>query len=223
MTDTATPRASIADAAPPARRLRRARWNDRRVLVGVALAGVSVFGVAQVVSAADQTSGVWTMTHDLGPGVSITAGDVSVSAVHLDTDAPYFGEASSPVGSVTTRGFAAGELVARAGVAAEGSAAETRFLTLPIERHHLPGDLARGEQVDVYLVERTVSGEPTGQPSLVLAAATVAEVEDGDSRFGGSGLELGVALSVPLADVAELVAAEARGTLTLVRVPLDLS
>lgn len=221
MTSTVVSPSQTAGQSPPGRRLSRSRWSDRRILVGAALAALSVFGVAQVVGAADQTTSVWTVTRDLGDGVTVTTDDVAMAAVRLDQLGPYFVGSSSPVGTVTTRSFASGELVTRSGVVSGADTPDLRWLTLPIERNHLPGDLQRGEQVDVYLVERTPSGEPTGEPVLVLAEATVAEVADSDSRFGGGGLELGISLSVPVEDVAPLVAAEARGMLTLVRVPAD--
>ena len=100
---------------------------------------------------------------------------------------------------------------------------ELRWVTLPVSIHRMPADLTRGEQVDVYLVPRSTSGEPTKRPELILAKATVADVDDGDSNFGGASLELGVALAVPPEDVAPLVDAEARGTITLVRVPASQS
>jgi len=221
MTSTATTAPSGMPDSPPARRLARSRWTDRRLLIGVGLVVASVLGVTRVVAVADQTVQVWSVQTDLASGVAIAADDIELTSVRLGTLTPYYVGDDSPLGAVTVKDFTAGELVTRTGVESADDAPDLRWLTLPVERHHLPADLRRGEQVDVYLVERTSGGEPLGEPRLVLTAATVADVDEGDSRFGGSSLELGISLSIASQDVATLVDAEARGTLTLVRVPLD--
>ncbi|MFZ0324879.1 MAG: hypothetical protein WAN48_12220, partial [Actinomycetes bacterium] len=59
---------------------------------------------------------------------------------------------------------------------------------------------------------------PVGGPRLVLSAVTVDSVDDDGSRFGGSSLETGVVVAVAPDDVAALVGASSRGSLTLVRV-----
>jgi hypothetical protein len=218
--DTVTAETSTLPGSPRARRLVQARWSDPRMLFGALLVVGSLVGVSWVVAAADNTVEVWAVRTDVAEGTTITTDDVELVSVRLASLAPYLGRDESPVGAVVIRGFASGELVSAAGVARAGDAPEQRLITLPVERHHMPVDLQRGEQVDVYLVERAVSGEPEGAPKLVLEAATVADVDDGDSRFGGTSLELGIALAVLPADVESLVAAEARGTITLVRVPV---
>jgi hypothetical protein len=221
MTKTLTTTPAALPDSPPAPRLSRPRWTDQRLVIGVVLVVASVAGVTRVVAMADQTVEVWSVKSDLAGGVTIASDDLELTAVKLDTLGPYFVGDDSPRGTVTLKGFAAGELITRTGVESAADAPDLRWLTLPVERHHLPADLRRGEQVDVYLVERTGSGEPLGEPQLVLTSATVADVDEGDSRFGGSSLELGISLSIASKDVASLVDAEARGTLTLVRVPLD--
>lgn len=219
MTATLPTRSSTRAPSPP--RLHRPRWTDPRLLVGVALAVGSAIGVTQVVSSADATEQMWMVSKDLARGTTITADDVVATSVQLDDYGPYLKATNEIEGAVATRNFAAGELLAASGIASEGQTPTLRWVTLPVGVHRLPADLSRGEQVDVYLVERTVGGEPTGEPILVLEQATVADVDTGDSRFGGGSLELGVALAVAPEDVAALVDAVAQGTVTLVRVPLS--
>lgn len=206
-------------SSPPARRLMRPQWTDARLWIGLALVVVSVVGVTRVVAAASATDQLWMVQQELAAGTTIAADDVALTSVRLSTLTPYLSAAESPVGAVTTRNYAAGELLSDDGVKSPTDAPPLRWLTLPIGTNHLPADLARGQQVDVYVVERSGSGEPVGEPTLVQEAVTVAAVDDGDSRFGGSSLELGIALAVSPSDVASLVAAEASGTLTLVRIP----
>ena len=62
--------------------------------------------------------------------------------------------------------------------------------------------------------------KPDGAPELVLRNAIVAGVDDDSGTFGGTSLEIGVALSLPDEQVAKVLDAQARGTLTLVDVPV---
>lgn len=211
--------ATAAPASAPARRLRPVPWTDRRLVLGVLLVVGSVIGVVALVTASDRTVGVYAAARALAPGMTVTADDVELSRVLLPSTTPYLTEDADPVGSVVVRPVAAGELLPRGAVVAADAAPERRLVTVAVERHHLPDDLARGERVDVYVVERDATGGAVGEPVLVLAEVTVDAVDGDGSRFGGSSLETGVVLAVAPDDVAGLVGAAARGSVVLVRVP----
>lgn len=211
--------ASVAPASPPARRFRPASWTDRRLVVGILLVVGSLVGVVAVVATADDSVAVWGVRADLAPGMTVTADDVGLEQVRLPSTSAYLGDDANPVGSVVVRAVSAGELLPAVAVVAADVAPDRRLVTVPVERHHLPQDLARGERVDVYLVERDAIGGAVGDPRLVLAAATVDAVEDQGSRFSGSSLETGVVLAVGADEVTDLVGATARGSVVLVRVP----
>jgi Flp pilus assembly protein CpaB len=84
----------------------------------------------------------------------------------------------------------------------------------------MPSDLDVGRRVDVYVVERGASGAADGPPQLVLRNAIVSSVDGDSGTFGGTSLEVGVALSLPDEQVAKVLDAQARGSLTLVDVPV---
>lgn len=204
----------------PARRIPTARWTDRRVVVGAVLALGSLLGVVLLVNATNHTTQVWVFRADLASGTQITPDDIELSPVKVPDASRYLTASQSPVGSVTKSSVATGELVGPGSLVGEDSV-NTRLVTLPVERHHLPVDIQRGQAVDVYEVARGSDGRPVGDPKLVLSAVTVAGVDDASSHFGGSSLEVGVVLTVPADNVSKLVAADAGGTLTLVRVPSE--
>jgi hypothetical protein len=179
----------------------------------------SVAAMVAVVTAADDTVEIWTARSNLAPGLTVSAGDVELAAVQLPSTDAYLEASADPVGAVVLQPVAAGELLPASAVAAADAAPARRLVTVPVDRHHVPIDLVRGEQVDVYLVERDATGSTVGDPVLVLAAATVDAVDDGASRFGGSTLQTGVVLAVDPAAVTDLVSAAARGSVVLVRVP----
>ena len=208
--------------SPPGARLRRRRWRDPRLVVGALLVVASALGVLWVVSAADQRVVVWAAGADIASGSPVTPDRVVQVAVQVpDLDAYWPADDALPEGAVATHDLAAGELLSRAGVETVQASA-VRVVTLPVLRNQMPAELGVGGRVDVYVVERAATGEPGGPPELVLRDAIVASVDSGSGAFGGSSLELGVALSVPEDRVPDLLDAQARGTLTLVDVPVTV-
>ena len=210
--------------SPPGVRAATRRWRDPRLVIGMVLIAASMLGMTWVMTASDDTVEVWAVTDDVLAGSpvdpsSLTRVRVAVPdpALYASTDSPI------PPGAVAARDFGAGELLTVLGMKTPGSTEALRVVTLPVLRHQMPADLSVGDRVDVYLVERAASGEPQARPRLVLPRATVADVGDDGGAFGGTSLETGVALSVPESEVATVVDAQARGTVTLVDVPVGSS
>jgi hypothetical protein len=209
--------------SPSGVRLERRRWRDPRLLAGVILVLASGVGITWAVNAADDRVAVWVVDADIPAGAQVVMDDLRATDVQVP-EADAYWTASQVLGAdlIAQRDFAAGELLTRAGVTT-ASQQDLRNVTLPVLRHQMPADLDVGRRVDVYVVERGVSGEPDGAPRLVLRSAIVAAVDGGSGAFGGTSLEVGVALSVPSEDVAKVLDAQARGTLTLVDVPVNSS
>lgn len=210
-------------ASPAGVRVERQRWRDPRLIAGVLLVLVSAVGITWAVNAADDRVAVWVVDADIPAGAPVLSEQLRAVEVQVpELDAYWAASEALQDELVTQQDFAAGELLTRAGVTSADQQ-DLRHVTLPVLRHQMPADLGVGRRVDVYVVERGVSGEPDGAPRLVLRNAIVASVDGGSGAFGGTSLEVGVALSVPSEDVAEVLDAQARGTLTLVDVPVSSS
>lgn len=207
--------------SPAGARLPRRSWRDPRLVLGVALVITSVVAVVVTVRASDDRVAVWAAHDDLVAGTTLDADDLVAVPVQVPDLGPYM-SAAVPVapGAEVVRDVGAGELLTDVALRDPSELRDVRVVTLPVLRNQMPADLIAGDRVDVYLVERDGAGEPAGPPHEVLAAVSVASVDDDSGAFGGASLEVGVALAVPHDDVTELVAAQARGTLTLVDVPL---
>lgn len=224
VTATTSAASTLAPPSPPGARLSRRRWRDPRLVVGALLVVSSVLAMAWVVAASDDTLVVWAVTDDLPAGSPVTAADVAAVHVQLPEVGPYLLAADPvPAEAVALRDFAAGELLTSVGIDEPGDQSGLRVVTLPVLRNQMPADLEVGDRVDVYVVVRGSAGEPDGPPRLVLGSASVADVDDDAGAFGGTSLETGVALSVPGDQVADVVNAQARGTVTLVDVPVGSS
>lgn len=228
MTPPATPPAPsgvpVLPPSPAGSRLPRRRWRDPRLLMGALLVVTSVIAMALVIGASDNTIAVWSVSDDLPSGSPVTAEDVQAVRVQLPNISPYLvADSDIPQDMIAARDFAAGELLTLAGLTQAADPDGVRVVTLPVLRNQMPADLAVGDRVDVYVVERGADGEPDGAPRLVIGSAAIADVDNDSGAFGGTSLETGVALSVPEDEVAAVVDAQARGTVTLVDVPVGSS
>jgi hypothetical protein len=211
--------------SPPAARLATPRWLDARLVGGLVLVLGSIAVGTRVVAAADDTQTVWAVTADLAAGSRLRDDHLRRVDVHLTGDTPghYLdARAAHPVGYLLTRPVNAGELLPAAAVAApDAVTGKRRFVTLPVERYHLPDDLRAGELVDVYVTVKSAAGGAEPRSLLVGAALTVAAVNRGSrGGFGAAGTgDVGVELSVPERDARGIVAAAQSGPIDLVRVP----
>ena len=209
-------------SSPAASRLGGPRRLDGRLVGGVLLVLLSVVLGARVVSAADHSQLVWAAAHDLAPGATVEATDLTAVHSRLFGAGRLYLSAergTAPSGYVVRRPIAKGELVPVGALGRHST--DTRLVTVPVKQFHLPPGLGADQRVDVYVTVKPRGTETAAPPQLVLPAAVVVSVQRGGGRLGGSGAENGVVLRVPSASVETLVAAIQRGDIDLVRVPSD--
>lgn len=222
---------SPGGVSPKATRLTRARWRDARLLFGVLLVMTSVVAGSRVLASADRTQLAWSVSADLAAGTRLTAADVELRAVRLDSTAGNYllGTGRSPVGALLLRPVSAGDLLPVAAISTGAAPADDRReVTVPVATFHYPVGLTRGQLVDVYVTpDASQAADPSTSsatasaesPELLIAAALVVTVEDSGSGFGGPSSSVGVVLSVPADQVAALVGGLRRGPVDLVQVP----
>ena len=94
-------------------RLRRPRWKDPRLIVGIVLVVASVLMGALLVSRLSETTPVLVTRSPIAPGDSIDASDLVVAEVRLgDQTDLYAGNVDAiPEGAVATRAVQEGELL----------------------------------------------------------------------------------------------------------------
>jgi hypothetical protein len=178
---------------PAATRADTPGWRDPRMWVGIAIVAASVVVGALVLGASDDTEPVWAAARPLGTGHVLVAGDVTVRRVHFEDVSgadPYYPAARPlPAGLRLAHGVGAGELLPRAAV---GSAATEQLRQVPISvaTDQVPGEVAAGASVDVYLRPSShagCQGSPvcTGRP--VLTGVLVLDAPPPDQELGPGG------------------------------------
>jgi hypothetical protein len=204
----------VTEPSPTAVRIAPTSWLDKRLVFGVLLVLTSVLLGARVLAAADDAQQVWAATRDLAAGTVIADGDLSLSRVRLFDSSGHYLAGAKPLGYVVQRSVSREELVPLTALSAPGKEVPRREVTVPVLTGHLPPDLVRGEQVDLYVSP----GDKGGRARLVLAGLTVADVVSGDG-LGATGQEQPVVLEVAPSQVLVLVQALSAGRVDLVRVP----
>ena len=117
------------DRAAPAEgaRLRRPRWRDPRLLVGLVLVLASVAGVVALLAAAQRTQTYWVAARDIAPGTPVDAAAFVPAEAQLGDAAGLYLTADhpAPAGQVVGAVVRRGELVP-AGVMAPADPARRR-------------------------------------------------------------------------------------------------
>ncbi|MBC7291585.1 MAG: SAF domain-containing protein [Actinotalea sp.] len=206
--------------APRAPRLRRPGWRDPRLLLGVALVGLSALLGSWAVGSAGRTAPVLVAREALVPGEALRAEMLRTVDVRLPEDGAQYLPADVDLAElVVTRVVREGELVPSSAVASAGDAA-TRAVAVTTGAE-VSSAVVEGSLVDLWFVPETpLGGAASPAPPRQLAAAlTVAEVGAATSTFSvGPGATVHVL--VPLDDLPEVLAAvRGAGTVELVPVP----
>jgi len=202
-----------------ATRLRRPRWTDPRLLVGLVLVAVATVAGARLLAVADDTAAVWATADEVRAGDPVRTDDLVVSRVRIADGADegaYLAAEDSPPGGVFTRDLAAGELVPVSAVGAEPGSGGAE-LSLSVALGDAPADLAIGDVVDVWAVpEEAVPRAADAQ--RVLAALPVLAVAEPSAALGGTERQVLLRLDDSGDALADPLGRLAGGSVVLVRV-----
>lgn len=206
-------------ASPPVKRLRRPRWSDPRLLVGLLIVAGSVVAGARLLAAADDTSAVWAVRADHRAGTPVSPDDVRSVHVRLDDSAANYVPADEPIepGDVWARDVRSGELL---GVRAMRPAGVAEVGELPViaAPGALPSDLGAGDRVDVWVSDPGETAT-TSSARLVLDGMRVLSVAGAPATMGEtSGYRVLLALETDRPGrLGDALGAISAGDVTLVR------
>lgn len=189
----------VVAPSPSPRRVRTPRWLDLRLVVGVALVLGSVLLGARVVSGADHTYQVLSVSHDLAAGTVLSDSDVQPVRVRLPDHGRgvYLDADTAVAGKQLNRALGRGELLP---AAALGSPDPSTTITVPFASGAAP-KLRAGERIVVWLSTRACPS------TVLLGEVTVQSVADSSGSAFGSGGGQNVVVAVPPALAQRIVTA----------------
>lgn len=205
-----------AAPAPVTMRLRRPRWKDPRLVVGIALVLLSIMLGSVLVSRLAETTTVLTARADIVPGDVITAEKLTAVDVRLgELEGLYVRDLDAiPEGSVALQTVRSGELLTVSAVG-QGAQAPLRPVVLPVEES-VAQSVSPGGQVELWRTREGLDGSPP-TAELLIDSAVVRRVDEG-SAIGMRSMT--VEVLVPAEDVPLVLEALAEGArLDVIGVP----
>ncbi|WP_394215840.1 SAF domain-containing protein [Brachybacterium vulturis] len=162
-------------------RLRKPRWKDPRLIVGIVLVVASVLMGAVLVSRLSETTAVLVARSAIVPGDAISAEDLMVVELRLgeQTDR-YVGTVEAvPAGAVALRTIRAGELVP---ISAIGQSAEVplRPVVIPVEAS-VAESVVPGATVELWHTSPGGEEGADAQARLLVPDAVVRRIDEGSS------------------------------------------
>ena len=197
-----------ADA--PVMRLRRPRWKDPRLIVGIVLVLASILMGALLVSRLSATTPVLVARGPIVPGDPLESADLTTVELRLgDHRDQYVGTLEAiPEGAVAAAPVQAGELVP---VSAVGQSEDVplRPVVIPVEAT-VAESVVPGASVELWHTSPAVADGGTGEAELLVPDAIVRRIDEGSSLGMRS---MSVEVLVPaenLAPVLEVLAQDER-------------
>ena len=185
----------------PVMRLRRPRWKDPRLIVGVVLVVASVLMGALLVSRLAETTPVLVARSPIVPGDPIDPDNLTLVEMRLgDQHDLYLGALEAiPDGSVATRAVQAGELLP---LSAVGQSADVplRPIVIPVDST-VAESVAPGVSVELW---HTAAAQESGdvEAELLVERGVVRSIDEGSSLGMRS---MAVEVLVPSDDLAAVL------------------
>lgn len=186
----------------PMMRLRRPRWKDPRLIVGIVLVVSSVLMGALLVSRLSETTPVLVARSPIVPGDPIDTADLVMVEMRLgDQTDLYAGNVDSvPAGAVATRTVQEGELLPMSAI---GQAADVtlRPVVIPVDAT-VAESVVPGATVELWHTAPTGVDTEDAQAVLLVPDAVVRRIDEGSSLGMRS---MAVEVLVPSGSVGEVL------------------
>lgn len=162
-------------------RLRRPRWKDPRLIVGIVLVVASVLMGALLVSRLSETTPVLVARSPIVPGDAIDPDNLTTVEIRLgEQDELYVGGFEGiPEGSVATRTVQAGELLPASAV---GQAADVplRPIVIPVDAT-VAESVTPGATVELWHTSPADRDGGEGEAQLLVEEGLVRSIDEGSS------------------------------------------
>ena len=194
----------------PAKKTSRARF-----ILALTLCGGALLASFLMSRAAASRENYWVVLHPISAGTAIEARDLGYQSVVLGTSAgTYLSATTNPIGSITRRRLAAGELLEGSALTEDSVFLTHQQISLSVRSVDIPSSIQIGELISLYQVHDRRSGESEIAPDYILGEVYVAALDRKGSNFGG---EVALTISVDRSDVPAVLAATTSGRIVAVR------
>lgn len=189
-------------ATQPVMRLRRPRWKDPRLIVGIVLVVASVLMGALLVARVSETTPVLVAKGPITPGDPLTADTLTTVEVRLGDQRDLYvgGLDAVPEGAVASSPVQQGEMLP---VSAVGQPAEVtlRPVVIPVDAS-VAESVVPGATVELWHTSPAARDGGSGEARLLVEEAIVRRVDEGSSLGMRS---MAVEVLVPRDDVAAVL------------------
>ena len=194
----------------PAKKTSRARF-----ILALTLCAGALLASFLMSRAAASRENYWVVLHPISAGTAIEARDLGYQSVVLGTSAgTYLPATTNPIGSITRRRLAAGELLEGSALTEDSVFLTHQQISLSVRSVDIPSSIQIGELISLYQVHDRRSGESEIAPDYILGEVFVAAIDRKGSNFGG---EVALTISVDRSDVPAVLAATTSGRIVAVR------
>jgi hypothetical protein len=194
----------------PAKKASRARF-----ILALTLCAGALLASFLMSRAAASRENYWVVLHPISAGTAIEARDLGYQSVVLGTSAgTYLPATTNPIGSITRRRLAAGELLEGSALTEDSVFLTHQQISLSVRSVDIPNSIQIGELISLYQVHDRRSGESEIAPDYILGEVFVAALDRKGSNFGG---EVALTISVDRSDVPAVLAATTSGRIVAVR------
>ncbi len=188
--------------------------SEKRMAIAITLFLASITTSFAFAFLSHQGSAYWVVTSPLPKGVAITRDDVEISRMKLSraTDG-YIQSNLNPIGVITKRSFASGELLLRSAITNSPDQLSAERLSLSLRSVDIPASIVPGDLVTIYQLHDARNGEEAIEPQLILSSLFLVSIEGRKGNFNG---DVSVTISLDRKDIPTLLAATTSGRLVIV-------
>ena len=186
-----------------------------RLIVSIALCSAALIASYAMSIAANHTEKFWVAIHPIASGTQVDSRDLGLQSVSLGASSSrYLSHTVNPVGSITVRNIAMGELLQTSALTDDSQALNHQQLSISVRSVDLPSTVEVGEVVTLFQLHDAKNGELKEPPHHVASGVFIAFVDRKGSNYGG---EVAITISVDRDSIADILDATTSGRLVIVK------
>lgn len=188
--------------------------SQSRMMIALALFLASIATSFVFAYLSHQGSAYWVVKAPLPKGVEIKREDLEISRMKLSRATDGYLESNiNPIGVITQRAFASGELLLRGALTTDNNQLSAESLSLSIRSVDIPASVTPGDRVALYQLHDARNGEEAIEPRLIISSLFLTSIEGKKGNFSG---EISITVSLDRNQIPILLAATTSGRLVVV-------